>query len=561
MNLPVDLLSHLIEPLKNDKKSLHSCLLVNRLWCRAVVPCLYRDSFNLLWIEPDHRHRDQARCLLRTYFSCLSNETKDQISSSTSIDLSSLRTERSPIFKYQIYLENLSDSKLLTTAGSFFINKEFFLGNYVLQPVLFKAIYEMFIQDAQGLQVLLLHGIFWNIQISVENISKIINLIQKKQTQLQKITISFRSTRETNERVIKNGKETLEIIKGQQKLETLLIEASSEMWTELFLNTIKKEEKIHKGLRLLKFVDCTFGKVPSLTRNYFEGFKSLRKVTFINCEGFSEEFIVALPGRVDINIDSAESAFYAQKALCLSEKSDLLADGIFGNIEATESTKNLPKKHFISYFHVTRRTNTIRLERSKKISKGNVLVNKKIWARWASSSKEFKKKVNAIEKLKEAEYTFTGFGDAAAIATLAALNFEKKYKITPRIVTFGLQKMGNEWFAKMISYKQIGYRVTHADEDVGQIPFPYNGEYSHFGMEYWLPGESCECEQGTNIHSTIERPQNFILYKCPPDEKMSENPDCNAGVRLKTPFKKIVKYYGPYFGYSMEICPNTVQTN
>jgi hypothetical protein len=38
-----DVLYLIFEELKNDKKTFHSCLLVNRTWCEMIIPILWKD--------------------------------------------------------------------------------------------------------------------------------------------------------------------------------------------------------------------------------------------------------------------------------------------------------------------------------------------------------------------------------------------------------------------------------------------------------------------------------------------------------------------------------------
>ncbi len=45
--LPADCLNDIFEYLENDKVTLHSCLLANRLWCEVSVRVLWRNIWNL----------------------------------------------------------------------------------------------------------------------------------------------------------------------------------------------------------------------------------------------------------------------------------------------------------------------------------------------------------------------------------------------------------------------------------------------------------------------------------------------------------------------------------
>src|SRR4051812_27515373 len=45
-NLP-EITSFILRNLRNDFKSLHSCVLVNRLWCRIAIPLLWETPFSI----------------------------------------------------------------------------------------------------------------------------------------------------------------------------------------------------------------------------------------------------------------------------------------------------------------------------------------------------------------------------------------------------------------------------------------------------------------------------------------------------------------------------------
>src|SRR5206468_930942 len=42
-----ELINEIIRYLRNDFSTLHSCILVNRLWCRLTIPLLWEDPFSI----------------------------------------------------------------------------------------------------------------------------------------------------------------------------------------------------------------------------------------------------------------------------------------------------------------------------------------------------------------------------------------------------------------------------------------------------------------------------------------------------------------------------------
>ena len=63
--LPFDCLNEIFEHLENDKVTLHSCLLVNRLWCEVAVEIIWRNVWNY------------SATKFSTLIACLPNESKE----------------------------------------------------------------------------------------------------------------------------------------------------------------------------------------------------------------------------------------------------------------------------------------------------------------------------------------------------------------------------------------------------------------------------------------------------------------------------------------------------
>ena len=92
--LPADCLNDIFEYLEDDKATLYSCLLVNRLWCATSVRLLWRDvqyysTFNF-----------------STLIACLPNDSKE-ILSKNGITIST-PTSKPPMFNYAAFCKVLS---------------------------------------------------------------------------------------------------------------------------------------------------------------------------------------------------------------------------------------------------------------------------------------------------------------------------------------------------------------------------------------------------------------------------------------------------------------------
>src|SRR5437868_12340904 len=86
--LSVDCLNEVFEHLEENKTTLHSCLLVNRLWCEIVVRILWRSILNI-----------------RTIIACLPNESKEILHKNGIII--PVPTSNSPIFNYTSFCKVL----------------------------------------------------------------------------------------------------------------------------------------------------------------------------------------------------------------------------------------------------------------------------------------------------------------------------------------------------------------------------------------------------------------------------------------------------------------------
>src|SRR3954471_8748001 len=93
--LPVDCLNEIFEFLEEDKVTLHSCLLVNRLWCEISVRILWRDVLSFKYAS---YQSDVSSQILNTLISCLPNESKELLQKNE-ISIST-PTSKYPLFNY-----------------------------------------------------------------------------------------------------------------------------------------------------------------------------------------------------------------------------------------------------------------------------------------------------------------------------------------------------------------------------------------------------------------------------------------------------------------------------
>ncbi|GBC04757.1 hypothetical protein RclHR1_05850006 [Rhizophagus clarus] len=98
-NLNGDVLHLIIEELRNDKKTLSSCLSVNRVCCEITVPILWNDPWKFLKLQKKNK-----KSLLKIIISHLSDESINNLSQQNL----SINSYQKPLFNYISYCKHLN---------------------------------------------------------------------------------------------------------------------------------------------------------------------------------------------------------------------------------------------------------------------------------------------------------------------------------------------------------------------------------------------------------------------------------------------------------------------
>src|SRR5215469_11592850 len=96
--LLADCLNEIFEYLRNDKVSLHSCMLVNRLWCEISVRIFWRNVWNY------------STSNFRTLIACLPNESKEILYKNGIMIPTS--TSKPPMFNYATFCKILPINRI-----------------------------------------------------------------------------------------------------------------------------------------------------------------------------------------------------------------------------------------------------------------------------------------------------------------------------------------------------------------------------------------------------------------------------------------------------------------
>ncbi|SRR6266498_2795515 len=147
--LPADCLNEIIEYLEEDRISLSSCLLVNRLWCTVAVRILWRNVWSIQYhSNPKQRHAPLS--ILSTLIACLPNESKNFLN----INEISIPTPTSnlSLFNYTSFIKVLWFNRIESTIEDALINLQINTSNnkYLLLQELLKE----FMNQISSLKIL-----------------------------------------------------------------------------------------------------------------------------------------------------------------------------------------------------------------------------------------------------------------------------------------------------------------------------------------------------------------------------------------------------------------------
>ncbi|GBB98783.1 hypothetical protein RclHR1_03320009 [Rhizophagus clarus] len=141
-----DCLKEIFEYLENDKVSLYSCLLVNRLWCEVSVRILWRDVFG------ENIQKYNSSCY-DTLISCLPNESKE-ILSKNGIIISTPNTKL-PMFNYAGFCKVISTFVVYYRVEKFLKNrssKDLNLCNKNNVHILTQEIFKLYMKQIPSLE-------------------------------------------------------------------------------------------------------------------------------------------------------------------------------------------------------------------------------------------------------------------------------------------------------------------------------------------------------------------------------------------------------------------------
>src|SRR3954470_22565528 len=102
--LSIDCLNEIFEYLEKDNITLHSCLLVNRLYCEIAVGILWKNVWNTELYHKKHI----SLSIISTLIACLPKESKEFLQKNGICFIISF--QKPPLFNYPSFLKTISNN-------------------------------------------------------------------------------------------------------------------------------------------------------------------------------------------------------------------------------------------------------------------------------------------------------------------------------------------------------------------------------------------------------------------------------------------------------------------
>src|SRR5438034_4068147 len=96
-----DVLYFIFESFQDDKKTLHTCLLINKTWCEIIVPILWRNPWKFL-------KKEKEKMLFNIIISHLSDELKNNLKIQSNNNNILINSYKRPLFNYIRFCRHLN---------------------------------------------------------------------------------------------------------------------------------------------------------------------------------------------------------------------------------------------------------------------------------------------------------------------------------------------------------------------------------------------------------------------------------------------------------------------
>jgi hypothetical protein len=145
--LPIECINEIVEYFNDDKTSLYSCLLVNRLYCKVAVEILWKN----IWSFQTNYKPHVSLSIINTLISCLPKKSKDFLKKNKTWIITSI--QKPPLFNYASLCNSISVSTINRLILKFLENQQ--SKNLIYKKyILLQEILNMFMEQISSLKFL-----------------------------------------------------------------------------------------------------------------------------------------------------------------------------------------------------------------------------------------------------------------------------------------------------------------------------------------------------------------------------------------------------------------------
>ncbi|RIA90181.1 hypothetical protein C1645_823678 [Glomus cerebriforme] len=145
--LLADYLNEIFEYLEDDKITLHSCLLVNRIYCEIAIRILWRNVWNISYYKTHI-----LLAIMKILIACLPNESKDLLHKNGIFIITP--TQKPPLFNYASFCKVLSINKIDQMIQHILENQSHYINLNYKKYLLLQEIIKMYMKQVSSLKSL-----------------------------------------------------------------------------------------------------------------------------------------------------------------------------------------------------------------------------------------------------------------------------------------------------------------------------------------------------------------------------------------------------------------------
>ncbi|RHZ80496.1 hypothetical protein Glove_134g210 [Diversispora epigaea] len=299
-SLPNECKTEIFEHLLTDRQTLYRCLLVNRFWCKNIIPSL--------WREPFRYKIHKVYLIIRTYLLAL---TADEQSTIIPFNINFEHNQQPLLFEYGSYLEIFNCASFFDAASKLLINQghkdtEF---SYSCQ-VIVGAITKMLMRTCRNLKSINLSSVIvvpdsrifesskYGLSQLVElclclenNSPKSLEILNYLSTICHNLSKTFFIVREGNNPLPQNSINSLvNLIMNQHELKNFKLHEAAKSVNRIISSFISQQN----SLTTIYFSNVSFDKISNDSLEVFIRCKNIIQIQLYYCKGIKSSQVKIL---------------------------------------------------------------------------------------------------------------------------------------------------------------------------------------------------------------------------------------------------------------------------